>query len=267
MSPRLWVRRRLLLAAAGACLAPVARATKPASSAPVIEVKSELLIKGDVAGLEARYQRFTAYVSRSMQVPVTLMVTADPEPAERDDYSLLVAPPVILKRALRFGYTPLAQTHAKDRIIFAVAATTGVVRLQQLRGARLGLPPKGSEGEHMARRQLAKLAVGNPENFFGYIRYATAQETAIKALRAGVVDLAAISERVLPKDEPGINRIFTSTPFAENGIAVIGRPGTPPFERLRKALFLPDDEGRKIMEEAGLAPLDAMDNSFFADGA
>jgi len=258
-------RRRLLLAAAGVWLAPLARAAAPTT--PVIEVKSELLLKDDIAAMEARYRRFAEYVAARMQVPIALYVTANPDPETHEEYSMLVAPPVIIKRALRLGYTPLAQTHAKDRIIFAVGANTAYNRLPQLRGARLGLPPKGSEGEHMARRALAKLAVTNPETFFGYVRYATAQETAIKALRAGVVDLAAISERVLPKDEPGINRIFTSTPFAENGIAVIGRPGTPQFERLRKALFLPDEAGRKVMEEAGLSPLDAMDNTFFVDGA
>jgi hypothetical protein len=246
-----------------ALLALAAHPALAAEGDPLLEVKSESPFPADLATLERRYAALVRYLAEDMRVPYRLLVTASQEVREQPMNSVLVASPIFIKRALSFGYTPVAQSNAKDRIVFVARASSKFPRLAQYKGTRLGLPAQGSQGEFMARKALSRGSIA-AEQFFGAISYASAQETALKALRAGVIDLAAVSERGIPQGEPDIAKLLVTPPFAVFGIAIRSVIGHPGFERARKALFLPSEDGRRAIEEAGLTPLDPMDAAFFA---
>lgn len=239
-------------------------AVAQAPAEPSFEIKSDSPLARDIASTEQRYQPFVKYLAKEMGTSFRLLATPGAGVMERPVNSVLVASPVLIVKGMEYGYTPLAQTATKDKLVFITKTSARINRLPQFRGKRLGLPVQGSQAEFMARKTLARVGIVAPEQFFGSILYGSGHENMLQATHAAVVDIACLSERALPPGEPDIAKVLTTAAFPIFGLSVRNGVGSLAFERARKALFLPSDDGRKAMEWAGLAPLDPMDKTFFS---
>lgn len=228
-----------------------------------MEIRLDVTTTADAVRIEQRYAGVAKYLGEEIGATLTLVVSNSPSVRDHPLNSILIAPPILIRKSMDYSYTPVAQGGNKDRVLFVARTHSRSARLRQYRGTRLAMPTQGSQAEFMARRTLNQAAI-RAEQFFGSIRYGTAKESPISALIAGIVDVAAVSERMLPPGDTEIARLATTPLFPTFGISMRNRQGNAAFERMRKALFLPSEEGRKQLETTGIMPLDAMDNTFFS---
>lgn len=230
---------------------------------PVLEVRTEVPSASYATILETRYRNMGRYLSATFGTLYQVWVQSGRQVDDRPLNSLLIAPPLVIRNAMEGAFTPVAQTSFKEKIIIVAATGSRWARIKDYRGQRLGLPPQGTQSELMARMALRSGMVHKPEAYFSLIRYATAEENLLKSLRAGIVDVVAIPEKLVAPGEPDLAKLLSSPAYPMLAIAMRNRPGNPPFDQMRKALFLPSDDGRRALEATGITPLDPVDPILF----
>jgi ABC-type phosphate/phosphonate transport system substrate-binding protein len=204
----------LLGALAGfSTLMPIAHSAHPTQAAHpglVLGVNTGMSAQDSTLDLQQKYKPLANYIGEVVGQPVHLLVSQSIDNSERrlkrGSYDFFLGPPHTVAEAQKRGdYTPIVRYQGKIRGAFVVMESSGINKLADIRGKRLGLPDETSLPALLAKAKL-KFAKIDPASSFSEVLYQKFQDEALSALKIGRVDVVVVTSGFAKKwvsDNPG----------------------------------------------------------------
>lgn len=207
-----------------------------------------------------KYKPLADYLAAVLKRPVKLEVSQNLSASERrlkkDAFDIFLGPPQVIAQAMKSAnYAPIVRYPGKLKAAFVVMDSSGIKKLSDAKGKRLGLPDKESLASHLA---IAKLRFSRmaPEGYFSEVFNQRFQDATLNALKMGRVDVAAVTAgfaKTWVRDNPGSRVIEESYEVPHFAFAVSEDVSEADAQHLREVLLdAPNNaDGRAMLEKMG----------------
>ena len=215
----------------------------------------------DQNDLSEKYKPLADYLGAALKRPVRLEVSqslsASGRKLKKDAFDVFLGPPQVIAQAQKSaGYIPVVRYPGKIKAAFVVMGESGIKRLPDTRGKRLGLPDRESLATHLA---FAKLRYSRivPESYFSEILHQRYQDAVLNALKIGRVDVAVVTAGYAKKwvsENPGAQIIEETYEVPHFAVAVVEDMDDADRARIRRALLDTSHNaaGREMMDRLGI---------------
>jgi len=239
------------------CLLTCAALPAQAAQRLVLGINTGMSTQDNQVDLREKYRPLAAYIGEITGRPVRLEISQNLESSARrltrDAYDLFLGPPQTIAQAMKDAdYVPLVRYQGKIRSAFVVMQSSGINRLADARGKKLGLPDEGSLPTYLA---LAKLRFSKikPAEFFSEIYNQKFQDAVMSALLVGRVDVAVATSGYAKRwvaDNPGAKVIEETYEVPHFALAASPDMSEEEQQKIRRALINASDteKGQAMLE-------------------
>jgi ABC-type phosphate/phosphonate transport system substrate-binding protein/rhodanese-related sulfurtransferase len=188
------------------------------------------------------YQNLAAHLSKAVGAQIKLVVgqntTTELQRTRTGRYALIIAPAHVIGSALKYGYEPVAKFPGSNKTVFVATKASGITRLEQARGKRLGLPAEDSLATYLAKGELNAAGI-QLKSFFQSVSHGRYQDSTLFSLGIGQVDVVAVDDSVARKwlaQNPGVV-VSESQPVPALSVAVNTKIPAAQQEKIKTALL------------------------------
>lgn len=248
----------------------LAAAALPARAADlVLNVTLDYDQERNHLAIKSVFNDFAAYLGGALKTPVRLVMTQNAERVgERirfNSYDMLLAPAQLIGLAMRHGYTPVAATEERARIVLVARSAAEIKDFNQTRGKSLALPHPESLISYMLKGEMNALGL-SPRSYFSRVTHVNGYEAALYAMEIDQADVVALKEASAKSwlsAHKGAAQIkaFPEIPLA--GIAVANKLDAGLRDRIRAALTRIDPALEKRLAKVGFGALEPADTADF----
>lgn len=215
----------------------------------------------DQNDLSEKYKPLADYLGAALKRPVRLEVSqslsASGRKLKKDAFDVFLGPPQVIAQAQKSaGYIPVARYPGKIKAAFIVMAESGIKRLSDTRGKRLGLPDRESLATHLA---FAKLRYSRivPESYFSEILHQRYQDAVLNALKIGRVDVAVVTAGYAKKwvsENPGAQVLEETYEVPHFAVAVVEDMDDADRARIKRVLLdaAHSAAGKEMLDKLGI---------------
>jgi phosphonate transport system substrate-binding protein len=232
----------------------------PVQANLVLGVNTGMSAQDNTPDLQKKYQPLANYISDVTGQPVRLLVSQSIDNSERrlkrGAYDFFLGPPHTIAEAQKKGdYTPIVRYQGKIRGAFVVMESSGIDRLADAKGKRLGLPDEDSLPAHLAKAKL-KFAKMDPASAFSEVLYQKFQDEALNALKIGRVDIVVVTSGFAKKwvsENPGTKIIDETYEVPHFALAAGPDVDGAMRDKVQRALINATDtaKGQAMLESLG----------------
>ena len=199
----------------------------------------------------------SAALAAEVRISYSQNLTEELQHTRTGRFGILFGPAHVIGSAVRYGYEPVAATAGGEKMVFVVAEGSAIKSLEDLKGARLGLPSADSLATYLARGEFNAKGI-HAASYFREIRYFRLHEVALYSLELGEVDVVVADAQVAQKwmARSKGRTIYETRSVPAIGFAVSSSLDKAVQQKIRNALLIPD---RKIAAHATLASLGLAD--------
>jgi ABC-type phosphate/phosphonate transport system substrate-binding protein/rhodanese-related sulfurtransferase len=188
------------------------------------------------------YQALSNYLSSATGSHVKLVLgqnaTTALQRTRTGYYSVLLGPAHVIGSALKHGYEPIAKVPGSNKTVIVAMKSSGITKLEQAKGKRLGLPSQDSLPTYLVRGELNAMGI-QLKTYFSHVTNSRYQESALFALGINQHDVVAVDQEVANKwlaKSPGVVILETQAVPAI-GVAVNTKVPKDVQDKLRNALL------------------------------
>lgn len=251
--------KRSFLIGAAAAMALVAWPAQ-AVERLVLGINTGMSAQDSTLDLQQKYKPLADYISEVVGQPVQLLVSQSlnnsARKLKRGAYDFFLGPPhIIAESQKKADYTPIVRYQGKIRAAFVVKESSGINRLADARGKRLGLPDEDSLPVHLAKAKL-RFAKINPDDAFAEILYQKFQDEVLNALKIDRVDVAVVTSGYAKKwvaETPGTKIIDETYEVPHFALAAGPDVSDEARFKVQRALIEATEtaKGQKMLETLG----------------
>ena len=241
-------------------LAGLSMAVLPVQAAYVLGINTGMSAQDSTLDLQQKYKPLANYIGDVTGQPVRLLVSQSLDNSERrlkrGAYDFFLGPPHTVAEAQKKGdYTPIVRYQGKIRGAFVVMESSGINRLADARGKRLGLPDEDSLPTHLAKAKL-RFAKMDPTSAFSEILYQKFQDEALSALKIGRVDIVVVTSGFAKKwvaENPGSKVVDETYEVPHFALAAGPDVDDATRDKVQRALINATDspKGQAMLEALG----------------
>jgi ABC-type phosphate/phosphonate transport system substrate-binding protein len=226
----------------------------------VLGINTGMSAQDSTLDLQQKYRPLADFISEVTGQPVQLLVSQSLNNSERKlkrgAYDFFLGPPhIIAESQKKADYTPIVRYQGKIRGAFVVKESSGITRLSDAKGKRLGLPDEDSLPVHLARAKLRFVKI-NPDDSFAETFHQKFQDEVLNALKIDRVDIAVVTSGYAKKwvsENPG-TKVVDET-YEVPHFALAAGPDVSEEARLKvqRALIeaTENTKGQKMLETLG----------------
>jgi phosphonate transport system substrate-binding protein len=215
----------------------------------------------DQRDLAEKYKPLADYLGAALKRPVRLEVSQSLSTSGRklkkDAFDVFLGPPQVIAQAQKAaGYVPVARYPGKIKAAFVVMEASGIKRLSDTRGKRLGLPDRESLASYLAFAKLRYSRI-TPESYFSEILHQRYQDAVLNALKMGRVEVAVVTAGYAKKwvnENPGAQIIEETYEVPHFAVAVAEDMDAADRAHIQHALLDASHNaaGKEMMDRLGV---------------
>lgn len=215
------------------------------------------------------YQALADYLGKAAGAQIKLVVgqntTTELQRTRTGYYAIMVAPAHVIGSALKYGYEPVAKFPGSNKTVFVATKASGISRIEQARGKRLGLPSEDSLATYLAKGELNAVGI-QLKRFFQTVSHSRYQDSALFALGIGQVDVTAVDVSVAQnwlEKNPG-TIVSESQAVPALSIAINSRIPAAQQDKIRSALLQMQSAGQTaLLKQMRVSGLEAAERKDF----